>query len=259
MKADHTAGALPALQTLNAQTILTLQNGIGSEEILADCFGAGRVISGAITSSVEIAAPGRIEVVKRGGIGLAALTPDGRAATERALATLRSAGYDAREYADYRALKWSKALLKYAGQRYGGDLLYDRRARYADARLVALERRGFLETLAVMDALGIMPVSLPRYPVRLLAGAMRTCRRSCSTRCCAARSPAGAAASHLRCSLAWRRATRVPRVNFCMVRSRAPGLPPASIRQSTARCGKRCARLRAARWRGMYIAASPSG
>ena len=44
---------------------------------------------------------------------------------------------------------------------------------YADARLVALERRGFLETLAVMDALGIAPVSLPRYPVRLLAAAMR--------------------------------------------------------------------------------------
>ena len=68
VKAYDTAGALPALQALNAQTILTLQNGIGSEEILADRFGAGRVIGGAITSSVEIAAPGRIEVMKRGGI-----------------------------------------------------------------------------------------------------------------------------------------------------------------------------------------------
>src|SRR5215211_8438410 len=35
IKAYDTAGALPALQALNAQTILTLQNGIGSEQTLA--------------------------------------------------------------------------------------------------------------------------------------------------------------------------------------------------------------------------------
>jgi 2-dehydropantoate 2-reductase len=173
VKAYDTAGALPALAALNAQTILTLQNGIGNEEMLADCFGAGRVISGAITSSVEIAAPGRIEVVKRGGIGLAALAPDGRAAAARALAALRGAGYDAREYDDYRALKWSKALLNMLGNATAAILDTTVEQVYADARLVALERRGFLETLAVMDALGIAPVNLPRYPVRLLAAAMR--------------------------------------------------------------------------------------
>jgi 2-dehydropantoate 2-reductase len=173
VKAYDTAGALPALQALHAQTILTLQNGIGSEEILADCFGAGRVISGVITSSVEVAAPGRIEVVKRGGIGLAALASTGQAASARALAALRSAGYDAREYADYRALKWSKALLNMLGNATAAILDMTVEQVYSDARLVALERRGFLETLAVMDALGIEAVSLPRYPVRLLAGAMR--------------------------------------------------------------------------------------
>ena len=67
------------------------------------------------TSSVEIAAPGRIELVKRGGIGLAAMVPEGRATTARALVALRGAGYAAREYADYRALKWSKALLNLLG------------------------------------------------------------------------------------------------------------------------------------------------
>jgi len=173
VKAYDTAGVLPTLQALNVQTILTLQNGIGSEEILADCFGAGRVISGAITSSVEIAAPGRIEVAKRGGIGLAALTPDGRAATERALTALRSAGFDTRKYTDYRSLKWSKALLNMLGNATAAILDMTVERVYADARLLELERRGFLETLAVMDALGIVPVSLPRYPVRLLATAMR--------------------------------------------------------------------------------------
>jgi 2-dehydropantoate 2-reductase len=173
VKAYDTAGALPTLRALNAQAILTLQNGIGSEDILADCFGAGRVISGAITSSVEVAAPGRIEVVKRGGIGLAALAPEGQAATARALAALRGAGYDAREYSDYRALKWSKALLNMLGNATAAILDRTVEQVYSDARLVALERRGCLETLAVMEAMGIAPVSLPRYPVRLLATAMR--------------------------------------------------------------------------------------
>jgi 2-dehydropantoate 2-reductase len=173
VKAYDTAGALPTLSALNAQAILTLQNGIGSEEFLADCFGVGRVISGAITSSVEIAAPGRIEVVKRGGIGLAAMAPEARAATVRALEVLRSAGYDAREYGDYRALKWSKALLNMLGNATAAILDMPVERVYADGRLVALERRGFLEALAVMEKQGIAPVSLPRYPVTLLAAAMR--------------------------------------------------------------------------------------
>jgi 2-dehydropantoate 2-reductase len=44
---------------------------------------------------------------------------------------------------------------------------------YADDRLVALERRAFMEALAVMRRLGIRPLNLPRYPAALLALAMR--------------------------------------------------------------------------------------
>src|SRR5262249_24088492 len=74
-----------------------------------------------------------------------------------------------REYADPRALKWSKALLNMLGNATAAILDMSVEQVYADARLVALERRGFLETLAVMDALGIAAVSLPPYPVRVLA------------------------------------------------------------------------------------------
>jgi 2-dehydropantoate 2-reductase len=101
------------------------------------------------------------------------MAPEAGPATARALAALRGAGYDAREYGDYRALKWSKALLNMLGNATAAILDMPVERVYADARLVALERRGFLEALAVMDRLGIAPVSLPRYPVRLLAAAMR--------------------------------------------------------------------------------------
>jgi 2-dehydropantoate 2-reductase len=171
VKGYDTAGALPALEALRPQMVLTLQNGIGNEEILAERFGARRVISGAITSSVEIEAPGRIAVTKSGGIGLAPV--DERADIRRWVATLGAAGFRARAYADYRALKWSKALLNMLGNATAAILDMPVAAVYVDRRLAALERQAFCETLHVMDRLGIRPVNLPRYPAALLALAMR--------------------------------------------------------------------------------------
>ena len=74
--------------------VLTLQNGIGNEEVLAERFGARRIISGAITSSVEIEAPGRIAVTKSGGIGLAPM--DRRVDIRRWVAVLGAAGFQSR-------------------------------------------------------------------------------------------------------------------------------------------------------------------
>lgn len=173
VKGYDTAGALPTLEGLNPQFILTLQNGIGNEEILAERFGAARIISGAITIPVEIEAPGRIALTRRGGIGLAPVRPATRAAADWAAGALRGAGFEVREFADYRALKWSKALLNILGNASAAILDMSVAEVYADRRLVDLERRAFLEALAAMDRMGIRPVSLPRHPVALLAGAMR--------------------------------------------------------------------------------------
>jgi 2-dehydropantoate 2-reductase len=171
VKGYDTAGALPSLEALRPQAVLTLQNGIGNEEILAERFGARRVVSGAITSSVEIEAPGRIAVTKSGGIGLAPV--DGRVGIGRWVAMLGAAGFQARGYTDYRALKWSKALLNMLGNATAAILDMPVAAVYADRRLVALEQQAFRESLHVMDRLGIRPVNLPCYPAALLALAMR--------------------------------------------------------------------------------------
>jgi 2-dehydropantoate 2-reductase len=171
VKGYDTTSALPAIEALQPQMVLTLQNGIGNEELLAKRFGARRVISGAITSSVEIEAPGRIAVTKRGGIGLAPM--DGHTDIRGWVAALGAAGFRARAYADYRALKWSKALLNMLGNATAAILDMPVAAVYADRRLVALERQAFREALHVMDRLGIRPVNLPRYPAALLALVMR--------------------------------------------------------------------------------------
>jgi 2-dehydropantoate 2-reductase len=172
VKSYDTASALATLRALRPWQILTLQNGIGNEEALADEFGAERVLSGAITSSVEVEAPGHIRVTKAGGIGLASV---GQVYRTRVWgAVLVNAGFQVREFRDYRALKWSKALLNMLANATPAILDMPVEDVYANPHLVALERRAFLEALAVMRQRGIRPINLPAYPVMSLALAMRT-------------------------------------------------------------------------------------
>lgn len=171
VKGYDTAGALPALELLAPERVLTLQNGIGNEELLLDRFGPERVISGVITTSVEVGALGQISVTKAGGIGLAPIQVAGSVAPADEL--LAAAGFSVHTYPDYRAMKWSKALLNMLGNATAAILDMPVRDVYADVRLVGLERRAFLEALRVMDRRGIRAINLPRYQAALLAPLMR--------------------------------------------------------------------------------------
>lgn len=171
VKGYDTEAALPTLAALQAPLILTLQNGIGNEETLAAAFSPARVLSGTITSSVEPEAPGRIVVAKAGGVGLAPL--DSNPHVKTWATTLRHAGFTVHECANYRSLKWSKALLNMLGNATVAILDMPIDAIYADPRLLQLERQAFLEALAVMQRIGAPPINLPRYPAALLAMAMR--------------------------------------------------------------------------------------
>lgn len=171
VKGYDTPEAIETLQALNPRTILTLQNGIGNEERLVEAFGARRVIAGAITTSVDLSGPSEIIVTKEGGIGLAPIAPAADLAPWAG--ALQGAGFQVQIYADYRALKWSKALLNMLGNAQAAilDMPVDRI--YADRRLVALDLRAVGEALAVMRKLGAKPVNLPRYPAARLALALR--------------------------------------------------------------------------------------
>lgn len=171
VKGYDTEGALPTLRALNPATILTLQNGIGNEEILATAFGADRVIAGAITTSVDATGPTTITVTKEGGIGLAPV--GGASDLTLAETALSVAGFTVQRYPDYRAMKWSKALLNMLGNATAAILGWPVERVYADRRLVALERAAVREALAVMQAMGVKPVNLPRYPAALLAFGIR--------------------------------------------------------------------------------------
>lgn len=167
VKGYDTPGAIDTLRELNPGLILTLQNGIGNEAVLAEAFGPARVIAGAITTSVEVAGPTEIVITKLGGIGLAPLVPGVDLSPWDA--AFSAAGFPVHQYADWRALKWSKALLNMLGNAQAAILDMGVAQIYADPRLIDLDLRAVREALAVMAKLGATPVNLPGYPAATIA------------------------------------------------------------------------------------------
>lgn len=170
VKGYDTPGAITTLRELGAGRTLTLQNGIGNEEILAEALGSKHVISGAITTSVDLANPSEIIVTKQGGIGLAPC--ERTTALEPWATALTAAGFRTQIFENYRSMKWSKALLNMLGNASAAILGMSVGEVYADNRLVKMERRAFREALAVMRRIGAKPIDLPSYPAALLARAM---------------------------------------------------------------------------------------
>ncbi len=169
VKGYDTPAAVEDLQRrlLPGTPVLTLQNGVGNEELLAGTLGRDNTLSGCITLSVGLPGPGRVELYStKGGIGLAPLSPGG---TITATASLLSrAGFTVKIYPDYRGLKWSKLLLNILGNAVSAVLDLPPREVFSNRYLCGLEKAAFVEALAVMKAQGLHPVDLPGYPVRLL-------------------------------------------------------------------------------------------
>lgn len=155
--------------------LLTLQNGVGNEERLAGILGARRVISGAITTPVTVNAPGVIEVARRGRIALAPVAPQAAAFPLLSLAALfDAAGLPARVYGDFRALKWTKLLMNQLANAACAILGWLPAQVMADPDMASLEIAAWRETLAVMAAQRIRPISLGGYPFPWLAPLIRT-------------------------------------------------------------------------------------
>lgn len=169
MKAHSVAAAVDELASVLPQPppLLTLQNGIGSEAVVAGRFGPERVLAGTITTPVGVAGPARIETVSKGGIGLAPLADTKPDPTTVATA-LSAAGFVVARYTDAVAMKWSKLLLNMIGNATSAILAWPPGRVFADPRLYNVELDALAETRAVMAAQGIATVRLPGYAVPLL-------------------------------------------------------------------------------------------
>jgi 2-dehydropantoate 2-reductase len=173
VKTFDLAGALDDLRAWPDAPVLTIQNGVGAEDLVAAARPGVPHVAGSLTAPVERVGPHEVQWRGRGGIGLAPVA----GAVDRLVAGLvvafTGAGLPADRIADARAMKWSKLLANLVGNALSALADRDPSAVYADPALFDLERRQLLEALAVMRALGIRPVALPGANVPLLAFGIR--------------------------------------------------------------------------------------
>ncbi len=166
-------GALRDLQEARIQPerVLAIQNGIGTDELVAAAFGAGRTFAGAVTRAVSLAGPGCLRPGRRGGLAVAPLEPG---ATPADLpARLESLGVPAVCRSDASALRWSKLLLNLVANASCAILDAPPAQVLRQGELYNLEIRALREALGVMRRQGVPVLDLPGYPVRLLAWVAR--------------------------------------------------------------------------------------
>ena len=168
-KAYDTDGAIATLRRAIAYpekcVFVSPQNGVGNEEKLVEAFGAKNVVAAALTVPVDRDRNGVASATKDGGLAFA---PVGGSAFNWLVATFASSGLRVSVVDDWRSLKWSKLALNVVANASCAIL------NVLPARLVhfekifTLEIRMIREVKAVMDALKIRAIDLPRYPVRAL-------------------------------------------------------------------------------------------
>ncbi|MBE2239162.1 MAG: ketopantoate reductase family protein [Caldilineaceae bacterium] len=193
VKSYDTAAAVAELQQALADAgaprpaLLSLQNGVGNEEMLAQISPRALVIAGSITTPVSVIAPGAIRIDKpRYGLGLALweeqATVDGQEqGTGAASASLfddlyellAMAGFAVKSYRSAASLKWTKLLMNMLGNATCAILDEAPESVFADRRMLDIEIKAWREALAVMRAAHIAPVDLERYPFGKLAPLIR--------------------------------------------------------------------------------------
>jgi 2-dehydropantoate 2-reductase len=154
--------SIAALKSASGASILSPQNGVGNEELLAGAFGADRIVAGALTTPVERVGENGIRAAPKGGLTLA---PVGASAHNWVIAAFAGSGMRLRAAADWRSLKWSKLCMNLMANALCAALDWTPAQVYADRAAFALERRCLSEAQEVMRRLKIRAMSLIDCPV----------------------------------------------------------------------------------------------
>ncbi|MBI2264088.1 MAG: ketopantoate reductase family protein [Armatimonadetes bacterium] len=176
VKSYDTEAAMESIKAIygnNRPLILVLQNGIGNEEKAQDVLPDASFLSGALTTPVHAVGPARVQAPRnKSGLALAGVLREPARALHDWQDVFSSAGIVTKCCPDWRGMKWSKLLLNILANGTCAILDMAPDEVYSLRPLFQLERRAILEALQVMRALKVRPVSLPGYPVPLLAAAL---------------------------------------------------------------------------------------
>ena len=93
---------------------VTVQNGIGNADVLAQTFGRDRVIVGTTSEGATLLSTGHVRHAGSGVTRLGSMDPGRLEEAERFCAVLSRAGFSAETTSDWRAAVWSKAIINAA-------------------------------------------------------------------------------------------------------------------------------------------------
>jgi 2-dehydropantoate 2-reductase len=115
VKSTHTAAAAETARELagSAGVVMTLQNGMGNADILAETIDPERVLAGTTSHGATMLGPGRIRHAGAGAttIGAWAATKQGRKRANRLADFFTSIGIDSEAVDDVRSVLWNKLLI----------------------------------------------------------------------------------------------------------------------------------------------------
>jgi 2-dehydropantoate 2-reductase len=152
-------------------TVVVLQNGVGGIDVAIGLLGPKGLYAGVTTIPVDVLKPAVIRVLEsKGGIGVAPV--DVAQDTAPVVQLLAQAGFETRAYGDWQAMQWSKLLLSMLANAVPAILDWSLEQILASRKLYELERDALCEARAVIRKLQVRLVSLPGYPVPLLAYGM---------------------------------------------------------------------------------------
>jgi len=153
--------------------ILLIQNGVGGEVAGLEALPSGRWFGAVTTLVAERLGPAQVRQSKREACLIIAPLANVNNADD-IVDQFHNAGFDeVRACHSYNDMKWSKLLLNILGNAVPAIVDMSPGQTITDRHLFAIERAAYLEALAVMRKSDIHPMSLPGYPVPLLAWTMR--------------------------------------------------------------------------------------
>jgi 2-dehydropantoate 2-reductase len=148
--------------------VITLQNGIGIEDLFIEEFGADKVIAGSLTTPLSQETTNTI-IVEKSDRGLALAPAESKTNISGWISLFSDAGIETVSFKDYRSMKWSKALLNMIGNASSAILNRHPKLIYGYAPTFDIEMNMLKETLAVMKAKKLKVVDLPGAPATKLA------------------------------------------------------------------------------------------
>lgn len=159
---------LPTAKFPLPRMVMTLQNGIGTEETAARTLGAKRVLAASLTIPVSAESLGNVTIEKSGrGLGLAPVSAGDP--VDEWVEFFQKAGIETQAYADYRAMKWSKLFLNIVANATCAILNRKPAVIYGYRKTFDLELAMLKEALAVIKALDLPLLDLPGSPTKTLA------------------------------------------------------------------------------------------